>query len=147
MKTAIGSKTGDPPLDRIFAQNSSTPNFITVLLGRAFDPSSSSDPASFQTSEGELTIGEVLSGYEAVQSAPQLNVTTVNLLETGNQHWQVLLDADGLVGPDGNFVTLTSTVSSIESPTQARVVLDSGFTLPQVPSCVISFLYNFFVAY
>jgi hypothetical protein len=34
----VGNPSGDAVLDRIFKQNTSTPNFMTVLMGRYDDP-------------------------------------------------------------------------------------------------------------
>ena len=36
--STLSSGAGSPPLDMIFGQNKSTPNFLTVLLDRSDDP-------------------------------------------------------------------------------------------------------------
>ena len=36
--STLGSDAGSPPLDMIFGQNTSTPNFLTILLDRSDDP-------------------------------------------------------------------------------------------------------------
>jgi hypothetical protein len=70
-------------MDRIFKQNISTPNFITILLGRYNDPMEKFigdlTYASLKTClclyDVFLSVGDIVSGYEAVSSQPQLNVT------------------------------------------------------------------------
>ncbi|KAI0373720.1 acid protease [Pilatotrama ljubarskyi] len=140
VKDALGSSdsAGDPVLDRIFRQNTSTPNYITVLLGRLRDPT---DPPT-----GELTVGEMLPGYESVTSQPKLPVSTVSSSNSANQHWQILLDADGIIGPAGNNVidqfNVQTAVSSTSNNKQLTVVLDTGYSLPQVPPRVAEAFYK-----
>lgn len=55
-----------------------------------------------------------------------------------DQHLQVLLDADGLIGPDGHPIQFESNVTQTENRKQATVVFDCGFTLPQVTRSVLS---------
>jgi hypothetical protein len=124
----LNSPVGNTPLDSIFLQNLTTPNFITILLGRANAPG-----APFS---GDITVGEILPGYEAVTSQPKLNVTVVSLAASGNQHWQALLDEDGIIGPDGNPIQVTSVVSTSANPRRLLAVFDSGFSLPQIPKYV-----------
>lgn len=125
VQLTLGNGTGDPALDRIFQQNTSTPNYITVLLGRADDPK--------DDLPGDLTIGEILSGYENIASQPKLNVTVLPNTESDGQHWQTLLDADGVIGPDGKSVDITTGVESTSNDRQLTVVFDTGYSLPQVP--------------
>ncbi|KAJ7643879.1 aspartic peptidase domain-containing protein [Roridomyces roridus] len=127
---------GNTVLDNIFTQNTSTPNFITFTLGRLDDPS--------QSFPGSLTVGEVLSNYTNVTSQPKLTVTEVAISNDANQHFQVLLDANGFIGPDGNPISITSEVGSTSNKKQATVVIDSGFSLPQVPSAVAQAIYSQF---
>jgi hypothetical protein len=122
----ILTTAGNPPLDRIFAQNLSTPNFLSILLARSNDPD--------EPFPGDLTVGEILSGYEAITTQPKLNNT--------GQHWQVLLDQNGIIGPDGKFITVNSQVEATTDPNRATVVFDSGFSLPQVPKSVSDALYS-----
>lgn len=51
----------------------------------------------------------------------------------GDQHFQVLLDEDGLIGPDGKPISLNTDVSTAANKKQATVVIDTGFSLPQLP--------------
>lgn len=126
---AIGNSTGDAVLDRIFQQNTSTPNYLTILLGRDDDPS--------DKFPGDLTVGEILSGYEAITSQPKLNVSQVSISDIGDQHWQTLLDSNGVIGPDGKAIDIDTVVKATSDKSQLTAVFDSGFSLPQVPSCVI----------
>jgi hypothetical protein len=123
--SVLNSSVGNTPLDSIFIQNLTTPNYITILLGRANEPG-----AAFP---GDITVGEILPGYEAVTSQPKLDVTVVSLAAYGNQHWQSWLDADGIIGPDGNPIAITSVVSPSPNRRQLLAVFDSGFSLPQIP--------------
>ncbi|KAI1794874.1 acid protease [Ganoderma leucocontextum] len=135
---AIGTSAGDAVLDRIFKQNTSTPNYITVLLGRTNDPT---DPST-----GDLTVGEILPGYEQIASQPKLAVSVLASSNSVNQHWQILLDADGIIGPANNNVIdefdVVTAVSSTSNKKQLTVVLDTGYSLPQVPSSVASAFYK-----
>ncbi|KAI0647783.1 acid protease [Trametes meyenii] len=138
VRESVGSSSGDPVLDRIFRQNTSTPNYITVLLGRVRDPT---DPPN-----GELTIGELLPGYESVTSQPKLAVSVLESSNSGNQHWQILLDSDGIIGPAGNNVidefNVETAVKSTSNDKQLTVVLDTGYSLPQVPPKVAEAFYK-----
>ena len=65
--SAMGSSAGAAVVDRIFRQNTSTPNFISVLLGRYDDPT--------DTFPGDITVGDVLDGYSNITSQSKLEVT------------------------------------------------------------------------
>lgn len=67
MFSTLGSSTGAAVVDRIFRQNTSTPNFISVLLGRYDDPT--------DTFPGDITVGDILQGYENITSQTKLDVT------------------------------------------------------------------------
>ncbi|KAJ7758113.1 aspartic peptidase domain-containing protein [Mycena maculata] len=133
---AFDSDEGNTILNNIFLQNTSTPNYMTFLLGRIDDPS--------DTFPGELTVGEVLSNYTNITSQPKLSVTTVAISDDANQHFQLLLDADGFIGPNGNPIAISSVVSATSNKNQATVVIDSGFSLPQVPTSVAEAIYGGF---
>ncbi|KAG6915623.1 hypothetical protein DXG01_010662 [Tephrocybe rancida] len=119
---AFPSVAGAALLDRIFLTNHATPNYLTVLLGR------SKDPTDFFG--GSLTIGEVISGFETVLKQPKLPV--INSI-ANDQHFQILLDEDGLIGPDGRPIAIHTEVAATQNDEQITVVLDTGFSLPQVP--------------
>jgi hypothetical protein len=123
----LGSPRGNTPLDNIFLLNLTTPNYITILLGRANDPD-----GSFA---GDITVGELLPGYEAVTSQPQLPISAVPFALRRNQLWQTALDEDGVIGPDGKPIAVSSTASN--DTRRLVAMFDTGFTLPQVPKYVI----------
>lgn len=110
--------SGDPPLDRIFRQNTSTPNYLTVLLGRSDDPD--------EQFPGDLTVGELIPGYENVTNQPKLAIADVVAADSESQHWATLLDENGIVGPNGTFISLPK--SQVAKPT------DSGKKLTVVVS-------------
>ncbi|KIK69757.1 hypothetical protein GYMLUDRAFT_34147 [Collybiopsis luxurians FD-317 M1] len=134
--STIKSNTGASVCDRIFLQNTSTPNFITVNLGRLDDPS--------QSFPGNITIGEILDGLDSVTSNPKLSVTTVSIHDAGDQHFQVLLDSDGIIGPDNQSISYTTEVDSTSNSKQATAVFDTGFSLSQVPNSVANAFYSRF---
>jgi hypothetical protein len=116
---------GDTVLDRIFRQNVSAPNFLTVLLGRSNDPT--------DKNPGDITVGEILQGLENVTSQSREPVTTLQPPDAVNQHWQVLLDEDGIIGPDGRPIQVQTRVNGSQSPKQLTAIFDTGFSLAQVP--------------
>ncbi|KAI0675315.1 acid protease [Trametes maxima] len=118
---------GDPVLDRIFRQNSSTPNFMTILLGRADDPT--------DTFVGDFTVGEVVSPFENITSQPKLPVT--EMAHRSGQHWTALLDANGIIGPDGQHISTPKKSSG----NRYGVLFDSGFTFPQVTKGIANAIY------
>jgi hypothetical protein len=67
---------GAAPVDRIFRSNTSTPNYITALLGRYDDPT--------DTYPGDITVSEVVPGFEDVLNQPKLNCTEVPSSLSGN---------------------------------------------------------------
>lgn len=123
---ALNDPSGDAVLDRIFKQNTSTPNVLSILLGRDDDPS--------DRFPGDLTVGEVLPGYDDINSQPKLNVSQVSVTDLGDQHWQTLLDPNGIIGPDGKTIDIDTQVKTTSNKKQLTAVFDSGFSLPQVPS-------------
>ncbi|KAJ6584097.1 aspartic peptidase domain-containing protein [Mycena vulgaris] len=127
---------GNTVLDSLFIQNTSTPNFITFLLGRLNDPT--------DVFPGDITVGELLPNYTDVTNQPKLPVTDVSISNRANQHFQILLDANGFIGPDGSSIPISSQVSSTSNRKQATVVIDTGFSLPQVPSSVAKAVYSRF---
>ena len=127
VRKLVNSSAGNPFLDRIFRQNMSTPNFITTLLSRETDLlPGGSDPVV-----GQLTIGSIVSDFSSITDQPKLPALTDQF---GVQHWQSLLDENGIIGPDGERI---ETKTSIDNPDQGsanqmHVIFDTGFTFPQV---------------
>ena len=118
---------GDPPIDRIFSQDTSIPNFVTILLNRPND--------TRETYTGEFTIGEILPEFQSISNQPKVPVVVLQGNWSIDQHFEVLLDSDGIIGPDGKAITTTSNASLAPShdPSQLLFFFDSGFSLPQVP--------------
>jgi hypothetical protein len=86
---------------------------------------------------GSITIGEILEGFEAIAKQPKLPVVDVPIDRRTDQHFQVLLDEDGLIGPDGKSIPLHTEVAATVNKKQATAVIDTGFSLPQLPKYVI----------
>ncbi|KAJ7274248.1 aspartic peptidase domain-containing protein [Mycena rebaudengoi] len=123
-------------LDSIFLQNKETPNYITFALGRLDDPT--------DFFHGDFTVGELLPNFTDVTNQPKLLSTDVSIGNKGNQHIQILLDANGFIGPDGAAIPIKSTVGSTSNKKQATAIIDTGFSLPQVPKSVASGIYSRF---
>ena len=117
-------------LDRIFQQNVSTPNILTVLLGRSNDPA--------EKYPGEITVGEIIPGMENITTEPKVPVTVDPKKYSLDQHWQALLDANGIIGPDGKPIQIQTSVKGTKNPNQLTAMFDTGFTFPQVPQCVFT---------
>ncbi|KAK0221601.1 aspartic peptidase domain-containing protein [Armillaria fumosa] len=132
----LNTSVGYTVLDRIFLQNTSTPNYLTVLLGRTQDPT--------DVFPGEISIGELLDGYSNVESEPKLEATVLPAGESSQQHLQILLDEDGIIRPDGKPISITTKVKQTSNSKQATAVLDTGFTLSQVPKSVADEIYSRF---
>ncbi|KAJ7159735.1 aspartic peptidase domain-containing protein [Mycena filopes] len=130
-----GADKGNTVLDNIFTQDTSTPNFVSFLLGRLHDPA--------ETFPGDLTVGEVMSNYTNITNQTKLPVSIVSGT-SANQHFQLLLDANGFIGPDGGSIPITSAVGKTSNKKQATVVIDTGFSLPQVPASVAKAIYSQF---
>ncbi|KAF5360512.1 hypothetical protein D9756_004880 [Leucocoprinus leucothites] len=115
---------GAPPLDRLFTANSTTPNYFTILLGR------DNDPSTFFS--GSITIGSVLPEYSDILSTPKLPIFLEEGSNSHNQHFEVQLDQDGIIGPDKQPVDLGAKLT-LRNGGRINAVLDCGFSLPQVP--------------
>lgn len=136
IRTALNNtSTGDSPLDNIFRQNQTTPNYVTFLLNRQNDT---------KTYPGAMTISEVIPQYSNVTNQPKVPVSVLQSINSNDQHWSVFLDKNGIIGPDGKAIQLTSnaTDAPTHDATQMVAIFDTGFTLPQVPSAVASAMYS-----
>lgn len=129
----LDDDSGNSVLNRIFSQNSTSANYLTLLLGR--------ESAANQTFTGQLTISELVTGFESITSMPKLTVETVHKLTDEDQHWQVYTDAHGVIGPDGQAIDVDSIVPDAPDD-QLVVVFDSGYTLPQVPRDMSDAIYG-----
>ncbi|KLO07895.1 acid protease [Schizopora paradoxa] len=127
--------------DRIFAANPGIPHILTIQYSRIL----SDDKGAVSQDGGNFTVGTVLSddGLEAVQEQPKLPVSQ-DPSTILHQHWEVLLDADGITGPDGRPINTTSVFknSGSSDKRQLRAFFDSGFTFPSVPENVASAIYG-----
>ena len=116
---------GDTVLDQIFRQDPSTPNILTILLSRSDDPG--------EQYPGEITVSDILSGMQTVVNQPKLTVKTVPSSRSGDQHWQVLLDPNGITGPNGQPIAVSTKVSGTTNSSSLTVIFDTGFSFNQVP--------------
>jgi hypothetical protein len=123
----LDNSAGDPPIDRIFRQDTSVPNFISVLLNRPND--------TRETYTGEMTIGEVLPLFQNISNQPKVPVTVLQSGLSTLQDFSVLLDPDGVIGPDGNAIKITSnaTLAPRHDSHQLQVIFDTGTAMPQLP--------------
>jgi len=133
---AIANSTGDPPLDRIFRQNTSIPNYITVALNRPKDTT--------EDFTGQMTISEILPEFQNISSQTKVPVTILDSRIATDQHFSILLDSDGIIGPDGNTIKTTSNASYAPSHDNSQLVaiFDTGFSLPQFPQDVVNKIYS-----
>ncbi|KAL5522149.1 hypothetical protein ACEPAF_2006 [Sanghuangporus sanghuang] len=137
VRKQMKSSAGAPPLDRIFRQNTSTPNFLSVLLTRQED----NLPEGTAPQSGQLTVGSVIPTLGDITKQKKLPALVDQF---GVQHWQTLLDENGIIGPDGKPIPTNTSISDPEQGTeqQFHVMLDTGFTFPQVPRQVADALYG-----
>ncbi|KAF8895612.1 aspartic peptidase A1 [Infundibulicybe gibba] len=125
---------GNTMLSRIFEQDRTTGNYISLLLDRKGDPS--------DLFTGQMTVSEIVPGFENITSMPKLDVDTVSKLLKAEQHWQALTDKNnGIIGPDGQAIKIKSIVPRAPSG-QLVAVFDSGFTFSQVPRDVADAIYG-----
>ncbi|KAG5644773.1 hypothetical protein DXG03_007681 [Asterophora parasitica] len=135
IRKKMDKNIGDTTLTHIFQQqNNPSDSYITFLLDRKSDPSA--------TFKGQLTISELASGFENITSTPKLDVDKVNRLLSSDQHWQAITDKNnGIIGPDGNAISVKSIVPGAPDHTYVAV-FDSGFTFSQVPRDVSDAIYG-----
>ncbi|KAF5369254.1 hypothetical protein D9758_002638 [Tetrapyrgos nigripes] len=142
IRNLVNSSAGDPMINRIFQQNSSTPNYITFLLSR----NASIEGNNLLSSDGyypaQLTIGDIIPGLEGINNAPKLQALEDQ--KTFGGTWVTLLDADGIIGLDGKRINTTTMVQNVTAGTeeQLRVLLDTGTSLPQLPAHIVDAIYG-----
>lgn len=123
---AAGNDTaGHNPITNIFAQNTSAPNFITILLGRDDDLAG--------VSEGAFTISELIQGLENVTETPQLARQG-----PGPGRYTVLLDGFSV---NGQNVMLNSSIAGVPSG-QSLASLDTGATFSVMPTFMVDAIYS-----
>lgn len=87
-----------------------------------------------------MSIGTYLPGLESIQNKPKLPVT---ISQRGtSQHFTTLLDADGWIGPDGKPLEVRTQVDGIKNRKQLVAVIDTGFSLSQVPGYIADAIYS-----
>jgi len=128
----LGAGAGNTPLSNIFQQDKTTQNFLSLLLDRHNDPTDGIT--------GQITVSELASGYESITSQPKLYLKNA-FMDSSNQHWAVVTDNDGVIGPDGNPIYVESIVPRVTGG-KLVVVMDSGFTRSQVPRKVADAIYG-----
>lgn len=118
---------GQTPLSRIFTQSTNLERYFTIFLSRSPDV----EPPISNREAGRFTLGEVMPVFKDIVNSPKLPVIAD---QYHSQRWEVLLDENGIVGPDGSSINTTTRISAPESgaQTQLRVAFDSGYSLPQV---------------
>ncbi|KAG8872304.1 hypothetical protein FRB97_007779 [Tulasnella sp. 331] len=131
--------TALPMMQNIFKQDLTTSNYITLLLPRQFDPDS--------PTLGEMTVSELVPGQEAIASQTKLPIDYVPADQTLSQvqHWTAATDADGILGSNGQPITIasnTTLASPISGNGRIVGVFDSGFSLSQVPSDLAEAIYS-----
>ena len=134
VRKKLDKKNADTVIQNIFNRAGMSDNYVTFLLDRQKDPS--------QALTGEMTIGEILPGWENITKAEKLDVETVTRLLKSDQHWQALTDKDrGVTGPDGKIIPIDSIVPRAPDG-QLVAVIDSGFTFSQVPREMADAIYG-----
>ncbi|CAL1712375.1 unnamed protein product [Somion occarium] len=133
IRDEIDNNSGDSVLSRIFSQNATSHNYLTMLLDRQGD---TSDPFT-----GQLSISELIPGFENVTDMPKLTVDKVHRLTDADQHWQTFTDINGVIGPDGQPIKINSIVPKADDG-ELVVIFDSGYTLPQVPRAMSDAIYG-----
>ncbi|EMD40139.1 hypothetical protein CERSUDRAFT_71923 [Gelatoporia subvermispora B] len=133
IREKVKDARGDSVLNRIFSQNTTASNYLTILLNREGDPMSNFT--------GQLSVSEVVPGYESIEQMPKLSVEMTHKLTDEDQHWQTYTDVNGVIGPDGQPIEVDSIVPKAPDG-QLVVIFDSGYTLPQVPRAMSDAIYG-----
>ncbi|KAG1897873.1 aspartic peptidase domain-containing protein [Suillus fuscotomentosus] len=129
----LDGNSGNNPINSILEQTSSN-DYITMMLSRKGDPGSNITD--------QFTIGELIPGFENITSMPHLSIEKVYRVTDADQHWQIVTDKNnGIIGPDGQPIKYSSIAPKAPDGTIVGV-LDSGFTLPQVPRTVSDAIYG-----
>ena len=144
--SVLKSSNGDTPLDRIFKQNTTTPNFLTVALSRTADDGAfGADSFSANGVEvpqlGQLTIGRLVPGLEAITKQPKLPALEDKF---GIQHWQAALNTNGISGPDNILILVNMTIPGTKPSELSclHAIFDIGFTSPQVLHAITDTIYG-----
>jgi hypothetical protein len=125
----LEGSTGDPPLDNIFCLDMSILNLITISLNRKDDTA--------EQYVDEFII-KILPKFQNMSSQIKVPVTVLQSSISGDQHFLLLLDSDGIIDPGRNAIKIASNANYVPTHVQhqLRVVLATGFSLPQFPELV-----------
>ncbi|KAG8889977.1 hypothetical protein FRB98_001712 [Tulasnella sp. 332] len=132
----VNDVSAGPMMNRIFEQNMTSQNYITLFLSRDDDPES--------TAISQMTISEPLPGYESIiqqQKLPVVLTSKQNLIAGAQQFWTTYTDVNGVLGSDGQPIIVQSTVEGAWEGTLVTV-FDSGSSLPQVPKALSDSIYS-----
>ena len=116
---------GGPFLSNVFAQNTSSPNFIAIDLARTEDLE--------DTSGGSFDIGEYDARYVAIQNAPKLPQ-----FPPGSDSWQTLLDG---ITVNGKNIAVTSGVKGVPKG-KTVAALDTGTPTSAFTTNVVNQIYG-----
>lgn len=133
---ALNNSVNNPPLYRIFQQNASTPNYLSILMTRTLDDRAGPDPLD---QKGQMTIGKPIEGLEHISVQPKLPALTGKL---DRAHWATILDEGAIHGPDGQAISVKSRVNGSEGSPRLLAVFDTGYSYPQVPREVVDAFYG-----
>ncbi|KIP07540.1 hypothetical protein PHLGIDRAFT_35388 [Phlebiopsis gigantea 11061_1 CR5-6] len=127
LKRAWGNDTtlGRTPLANILSQNQSIKPVFDVSLGRSSDLD--------EYSEGLFVIGQHAPQFAAVEQAPILPQVT-------DGRWSALVDGFSVNGQNFTFTT-KSEVSDVPDG-KLVAFLDTGTSLPEIPSEAVDFIYG-----
>ena len=117
-------KLGSSPITSLFAMNATLPNSFDVALGR--------EDGVSKVASGDFFIGQHAPDAGALMSAPKLSSLNVD-------HWTILLD--GLTVNNKPFSFSKSSVQGVAAG-KAVAVLDTGFSLPQIPKDMLDAMYQ-----
>ncbi|KAL4257039.1 peptidase A1 family protein [Pleurotus pulmonarius] len=115
-----------PVVPNILQLYPSLPSFFTVYLGRSDDPNAPADGA------GAFTLGEYVEGLESIADA-------VKVPGVSDYFWEVLVD--GITVGDST-IPLNSSVPTDKAEGTAVAILDTGYSIPQMPPHVVDAMYS-----
>ncbi|CAE6519191.1 unnamed protein product [Rhizoctonia solani] len=126
-----GETWGRSLLSNIFLSDLSTPNHIAFRLDRQYDGNN--------TDKGSFDIGTFAPGFEAVNNTAKIPIFTTH--PDQNIYWTVLVDG---IAINGVNQTLQTTITNGTIPPSGKLpaVLDTGFSLPQIPQQIAAAIYE-----
>lgn len=114
-------------ISNIFAEDASSPNYLSILLGREGDPGG--------IPEGTFTISELIPGLENITDTPR-SYLQGHRVDSGA--WAIQLD--GLI-VNGNHIALNSSVPNTPSGSSLAAI-DTGTTYPVLPQYMVDAIYS-----